>query len=453
MLIFDKIDQAIPKDDFIEYKVVVAHTIGCCLSILFLRTTRSSRGRTESIMSLMSIIMIATITGLSILVMPLPSYAFSTEKRFLPYARKGRAMRHYAINPLPLQIKYIEEEYVADVEPTVRSCIWPLFRMTRPSNIPGVILVHILGIHRALSSIQYPRSTTLLSVLQKPQMMVVLIAVLLVSSTSMVVNDYYDARSGVDALNLLIQKEKDEPYISDKPFASGEVSMIVGKRFLSYLYAILLCCVTVVPGIPARLSIVVGGMLTFWYTQHLKPRTWLKNVSCASLVALSPFTSGCAALSIVLEQSSVGPISAFALINPSLSSLGRFILALFAGIMSREIIMDICDYEGDKAGNIRTIPVKYGKRFASRLSLFFASTLGILCAGVSALNLSSKKSALMLIKTAATRRFVLAAMGSFMIIRRAAMVAFSEGEDLELIKKVVNEQKTLSFLLVLASFI
>jgi 4-hydroxybenzoate polyprenyltransferase len=121
--------------------------------------------------------------------------------------------------------------------------------------------------------------------------------------------------------------------------------------------------------------------------------------------------------------------------------------------MSREIIMDICDYEGDKAGNIRTIPVKYGKRFASRLSLFFASTLGILCAGVSALNLSSEKSALMLIKTAATRRFVLAAMGSFMIIRRAAMVAFSEGEDLELIKKVVNEQKTLSFLLVLASFI
>jgi 4-hydroxybenzoate polyprenyltransferase len=411
-------------------------------------------------MSLISIIIIATITGLSLLAVPLPSHAFSTGKRFSPYVRKGLAtgyslgnIRYYAINSLPLQSKCIEEEDVIDVEQTVRSCIRPLFRMTRPSNIPGVILVHILGIHRALSSIQYSRSTNLISVLQKPQMMVVLIALLLISSTSMVVNDYYDARSGVDALNLSIQKEKDEPYISDKPFASGEVSMIVGKRFLSYLYAILLCCVTFVPGIPARLSIVVGGMLTFWYTQHLKPRTWLKNVSCAGLIALSPFTSGSAALSIVLEKSSVGPISAFALIDPSLSSLGRFVLTLFVGIMSREIIMDMCDYEGDKAGNIRTIPVKYGKRFASRASLFFASALGVLCVGVPALQLSSEKFALMLIKTAATRRFVLAAMGSFMIIRRAAMIASSEGEDLELLRKVVNEQKTLSFLLVLASFI
>ena len=407
-------------------------------------------------MSLMPIIIIATITGLALLGMPFPSHAFSTGKRFSPYVRKGHSLgniRHYAINSLPLQSECIEEENATDVEPTVRSCIRPLFRMTRPSNIPSVILVYILGIHRALSSIQYSRSASLLSVLQKPQMMVVLIAVLLISSTSMVVNDYYDARSGVDALNLSIQKEKDEPYISDKPFASGEVPMIVGKRFLSYLYAILLCCVTFVPGIPARLSIVVGGMLTFWYTQHLKPRTWLKNVSCAGLIALSPFTSGSAALSIVLEESSVGPISALALINPSMSSLGRFVLTLFVGIMSREIIMDMCDYEGDKAGNILTIPVKYGKRFSSRVSLFFASALGVLCVGVPALQLSSEKSAVMLIKTAATRRFVLAAMGSFMIIRRAAMVASSEGEDLELLRKVVNEQKTLSFLLVLASFI
>ena len=407
-------------------------------------------------MSLMPIIIIATITGLALLGMPFPSHAFSTGKRFSPYVRKGHSLgniRHYAINSLPLQSECIEEENAIDVEPTVRSCIRPLFRMTRPSNIPSVILVYTLGIHRALSSIQYSRSASLLSVLQKPQMMVVLIAVLLISSTSMVVNDYYDARSGVDALNLSIQKEKDEPYISDKPFASGEVPMIVGKRFLSYLYAILLCCVTFVPGIPARLSIVVGGMLTFWYTQHLKPRTWLKNVSCAGLIALSPFTSGSAALSIVLEESSVGPISALALINPSMSSLGRFVLTLFVGIMSREIIMDMCDYEGDKAGNILTIPVKYGKRFSSRVSLFFASALGVLCVGVPALQLSSEKSAVMLIKTAATRRFVLAAMGSFMIIRRAAMVASSEGEDLELLRKVVNEQKTLSFLLVLASFI
>ena len=244
-------------------------------------------------------------------------------------------------------------------EPSVMSCLRPLIKMTRPSNFPGVVLFHILGVHRALSaglsspsiSIAYSKSL-LLETLRKPQMIIVALALLLTSATSMVVNDYYDARSGTDARNLLTQalqknsagtKDGDNTYNHlDKPLATGDVPMIVAKRFLSYLYAALLVCLCAVPGIASRLTVVVAAMLTFWYTQHLKPRTWLKNVSCAGLIALGPFTSGSAALSLVLDGAQ-GATSAPTLgsVGPALGSLWRLVLTLFAGFMSREILMDV----------------------------------------------------------------------------------------------------------------
>ena len=82
-------------------------------------------------------------------------------------------------------------------EPTVRSCFRPLLRMMRPSNFPGVILFHVLGVHRALStglaSSTIPMSYSpalLFETLRRPQMIIVTLALLLTSATSMVVNDY-----------------------------------------------------------------------------------------------------------------------------------------------------------------------------------------------------------------------------------------------------------------------
>jgi len=70
-----------------------------------------------------------------------------------------------------------------------------LFQMTRPSSIPGVVLFHMVGTYLALS---YMGNTsnywTLL--LKSPNMWLTFLCELLVSSTSMIVNDYYDAKLG-----------------------------------------------------------------------------------------------------------------------------------------------------------------------------------------------------------------------------------------------------------------
>ena len=83
---------------------------------------------------------------------------------------------------------------------TLRNCLGRLTALTRPANVPAIILLHMLGIHLALESATTASkmSTTscvsLLSfwnlVLLQPAMGLVLFSVILVSSTSMVVNDY-----------------------------------------------------------------------------------------------------------------------------------------------------------------------------------------------------------------------------------------------------------------------
>ena len=110
-------------------------------------------------------------------------------------------------------------------------------------------------------------------------------------------------------------------------------------------------------------------MLTFWYTQHLKPKTWLKNTVCASLIALSPLASGVAAM-------------AYTQIPPSgVTPLLRVVSMLFVGILGREMTMDINDVQDDMKHGVRTVPVVYGRKFAS--------TIGLICSlGVAGLALS-----------------------------------------------------------------
>lgn len=69
---------------------------------------------------------------------------------------------------------------------TNRSTWMQLFAMTRPSNFPGVVLLHVLGTYLALKS-PYVPNTSLLSILLRPGMMVVLACLILTSASSMMV--------------------------------------------------------------------------------------------------------------------------------------------------------------------------------------------------------------------------------------------------------------------------
>ena len=84
----------------------------------------------------------------------------------------------------------------------VRPYLKQLFLLCRPTNFPIVTLFHMLGVYQAVqlwtvsstSVALLPSHSLLLPLLREPSMIMVLLSLLLVTSTSMITNDYYDAR-------------------------------------------------------------------------------------------------------------------------------------------------------------------------------------------------------------------------------------------------------------------
>lgn len=194
----------------------------------------------------------------------------------------------------------------AENEPSILISFPTLWAICRPNNFIGILMLHTLGTYLAINR----SNTYLVKTLLHPQQIAVLLALLLTSATSMMVNDYYDIRSGVDSHK--VRKPKAPPRVM--------------KRVLGLLYAPLLLITAVVPGISARLILLSGAMLTFLYTEHLKPVTWVKTIICALLIAISPLTSGLAAISLGFSPPSK-IMCKFSIDN----SLLRLVTMLFCG--------------------------------------------------------------------------------------------------------------------------
>jgi 4-hydroxybenzoate polyprenyltransferase len=345
--------------------------------------------------------------------------------------------------------------------PRMRDHFSQLVSMTRPANLPGVVLFHALGTWLAyqsvVSAIEATAAATATAtpswiavpavsywqLLLSPSMIVTLFALILTSATSMLVNDYYDYKLGND-------DHKKYKMLSTTSGRAGNASSVLPpilvKRFTSYLYAMALFCVAYIPGALARCAVVSGLMLTFWYTQHLKPRTWLKNAVCAGLIAASPFTSGLSALSWLSQQ--YGVEGTFW----SNTSLFRLFAIVFIGIMGREMTMDINDVEDDAAHNVRTVPVKYGRRFASTIGVVCSSCVLSLAVMEPLYEFLAGNVGRALGTRIAVRRLVMAAIGGLAQLRRSWQVYQTEGEDPLVVDAAVKEG-LLSVVLIMASFV
>jgi 4-hydroxybenzoate polyprenyltransferase len=301
-----------------------------------------------------------------------------------------------------------------------------LLSMIRPSNLPGVVLFHMLGSYLVIQQTAIGSVTvSFWNVLYSPQMLLTLVALLLTSSTSMLVNDYYDYKLGNDNLKI------------HKPLPAEKVTLSIVKSFLASLYAISLICVTGLPGAPARIAVTMGLIVTFLYTKHLKPKTWLKNAVCAGLISLSPLTSGLAALNLMSANH----------LWQGVAPLLKLVSIIFVGIFGREITMDINDVEDDSKYGIQTVPVVYGRKFASKI--------GLICSfGMVALTMSSPLSQVMKEgkTTSVIRRVVLSSFGSLAQFWRSFQVYRSEGMDREINERAVNEG-LLTVSLILAGFL
>lgn len=249
--------------------------------------------------------------------------------------RRGRGKRH---RPPALRSAQVRDQEKEPARHYVRPYLKQLFLLCRPVNFPIVALFHVLGVHQATqlwaSSTASP--SRLLPLLRHPCMLMVLLSLLLVTSTSMITNDYYDARNGVDSAVAAATDDGENDY---HPLARGEVPFSIAKTFDSYLYALLLVSSAFVPGVLPRLMVLGGAIITYLYTVHLKPRTWIKNLSCAALVAMSPVASGLAAWQVLCDgNAGVGGVASvssssipFHLIFGS--PLAFLVASLFAGIM------------------------------------------------------------------------------------------------------------------------
>jgi 4-hydroxybenzoate polyprenyltransferase len=263
----------------------------------------------------------------------------------------------------------------------------------------------------------------------------------------MVVNDYYDAKLG---------RDESKP----KALVQGTIALVEAKQFVTWQYACALICLCFLPGAPTRVSVQVGLMMTYLYTQHLKPITWIKNVVCAALIAFAPWTSGSSALYLLRE------IKGFQPHVWSISSLWRLFFTLFSGVMGREIMMDCNDAEADAATGVKTVPVVYGRRFASAAALLTTVTMSVIACLSPALDwlqLQRKHSFVVLPvaswrrwmrfwTVAPLRRLTFAVLGSAILLRRSWQVFRTKGENPDIINTTVDES-LYTIVFMLASFV
>lgn len=312
-----------------------------------------------------------------------------------------------------------------------------LFKMTRPNSIPGTILFHMLGVALVVRGATASCNNYWSILLREPTLWLTLLSTNLISATSMVVNDYYDSKLGRDALKR------------NKALVHGRISMVTAKLFLMYLYGSALIVSTFLPGVATRLSVVLALIMTYLYTKHLKPLTWVKNAVCASLIALAPWSSGSCAWNILHSADvAVGGTFAVSRLQSSIflvPEIWRVFAVLFFGVFGRELLMDCIDVVADESAGIRTVPVVYGRRFAVRAAAACTVSMTLIATVPLALQLMRLPASVSLWTSAPFRRLLLAGVSCATYLGNIMRVLISNGEDNRLITTTVHSCLLLVF--------
>ena len=211
-----------------------------------------------------------------------------------------------------------------------------LVRMARVNSIPmgaGLVGIGAYGARGFATSRSYVASRLVLGML----------LTVIVTSGSMLINDYHDYRLGVD-------NELTKP---GRPLVTGEVQPDTVKLVLKWGYALHLTLLCFVDTTFMRLWVLCNTLLTYLYSVHLKPITGVKNAVCATIVASA----------IGLGALSTGGG------GQAIAAVRRPMLAVGGLIWHREMIMDIKDLEGDAMAGVQTVPVALGVKRAMLLAL------------------------------------------------------------------------------------
>lgn len=168
------------------------------------------------------------------------------------------------------------------------------------------------------------------------------ICTLLILSSNMIANDLFDIK--IDKINN-----------PGRPLISGKIKIkeaIFGLGLMLILVEIINIMV-----LPTKLQNIIhlSILYSLMYTPLFKKILFLKNISCASMVAYSIFFGG---LSVWRGGMDINKIGFFY----------QIIIFVFFGSLYNEILLDVCDYEGDKKNKLHTIPTVFGSNFALNFS-------------------------------------------------------------------------------------
>jgi geranylgeranylglycerol-phosphate geranylgeranyltransferase len=168
----------------------------------------------------------------------------------------------------------------------------------------------------------------------------IFLAVFLVTGAGNAVNDYYDRE--IDAVNR-----------PRRPIPSKRISPI--RAF--YYALILFVAGCLLAGLVNQLCLAMAALnsiLLFLYARSFKATPLAGNVCVAFLIG-SAFLFGGAAAGLAGLQANLIP----------------FLLS-FLATMSREIMKDVEDMEGDRLGGARTLPILAGEKLSAALAAAFA---------------------------------------------------------------------------------
>jgi 4-hydroxybenzoate polyprenyltransferase len=212
-------------------------------------------------------------------------------------------------------------------------------KLIRANNILPIFILNLLGV--VISSHD-------LSDIFNRDFFIACIVSQFISAASMITNDIFDIH--VDRMN-----NPTRPLVL-KTITLSEATFLSISLYFTSLYLNKIYLSSTIVYLSIFLSII--------YTPILKKIPFIKNITCATIIALSVLLTG---------------TNEYLIDN---LTYDNFYLLLFTTkiiyytSLLMEIILDISDYDGDKQNKINTIPVVFGKNITFYLAFFLIGASG-----------------------------------------------------------------------------
>ena len=200
-----------------------------------------------------------------------------------------------------------------------------ILKLIRSKNILPTMLLSFSGAYIVNPSFSIIKSTSFL---------VAVLNTVFIMSASMIINDLFDMN--IDKINN-----------PTRPLITGDISVkeailySTGLIFISELLSIFF--------LSKHLQYIIhlAVLNIVFYTPILKKIMFLKNISCAFLISFASVFAGL----------SVNVLNVYDKKYQLLMIASRLV---FFGSLHNELLLDVCDYDGDKQNGIQTVPITYG---------------------------------------------------------------------------------------------